>query len=99
MTRSIRSIVGWLLTAVVLVTACAPAPSAAPTAAPAPPVAAPAPPTGASQAAPASAAPGAQADSAKSAAPAGWDQIVADAKREKLVVVTTLGDNDKDLLS
>jgi iron(III) transport system substrate-binding protein len=99
MTSSIRSIVGSLLTAVVLVTACAPAPSAAPSAAPAPPVAAPAPPTGASQAAPANAAPGAQADSAKSAAPAGWDQIVADAKREKLVVVTTLGDNDKDLLS
>ncbi|HEX3247395.1 MAG TPA: hypothetical protein VHX16_18465, partial [Chloroflexota bacterium] len=96
MWHSFTSTVGPLLAALVLLTACAPAPAAAPTAKPAPPTAAP-------QAAPPTAAPAAaQPEAAKpggAAAPAGWDQIVADAKREKLVVVTTLGDNDKDLLS
>jgi iron(III) transport system substrate-binding protein len=94
--RLSKSLVHLMVVAAALLSACAPAPAAAPTAAPAKPTSAPqaAPPT----AAPAAAQPEA-AKPAAAAAPAGWDQIVADAKREKLVVVTALGDNDKDLLS
>jgi iron(III) transport system substrate-binding protein len=92
-------VVSSFLVTAILLSACAPAPAAAPTAAPVKPTAAaPAPPTAAPQAAaPAAAAPAApQADPGK---PPGWDQIVADAKREKLIVVTTLGDNDKEVLA
>lgn len=89
-----KPIVASFLVVSMLLTACAPSPAASPTT-PAKPTAAPAQPTAAPQAA----APAAPAPQAEAARPAVWDQIVADAKREKLVVVTTLGDNDKDLLS
>lgn len=85
-----------LMCAVMAFTACAPAPAASPTAAPAKPTTAPA--------APKAEAPKPAAEAPKpavpaAAAPSGWDQVVEAAKKEKLVVVTALGDNDKALMA
>ncbi len=88
----------------ILLTGCSPAaPAASPTAKPAAPAAAP---TAApkAEAQPAAAAPAAPKTDAPAAAPktdgsAAWNQVQEAAKREKLVIATMPGENDKKLMA